>query len=173
MNKHELILNCLNSGRYKVLQSGEILRYRKNKQCYLPISKNNINGYKQIVLFNGRNTGLKVSTYLHIAIYLYFNGLYDINLHIDHIDGDKTNNCLTNLQAISAKQNTIKANKPKLKTIKLNKAESILNLFDLYKQGLTQYAASKQTGVNRLTVRYIFNKFKNKQYFKYANIAYE
>ena len=53
-------------------------------------------GY-QTVWINGKNR------YVHRVIYFMLNGVYD--LHIDHIDQDKSNNKIENLRACTQSQN--------------------------------------------------------------------
>ena len=42
---------------------------------------------------------------LHRIVYMFFNGAICENLVINHIDGNKLNNKIDNLEAISQKQN--------------------------------------------------------------------
>lgn len=47
--------------------------------------------------------------YLHRLVYCVFNNDYDLEgFVVDHIDGDKRNNCLTNLQKITQQENCLR-----------------------------------------------------------------
>ena len=48
-----------------------------------------------------------ISAYEHIIIYAIFNGIECLNndLHIDHVDGDKHNNRIENLELVSVEEN--------------------------------------------------------------------
>lgn len=67
-----------------------------------PLSPCNNNGYQMVsVRQNGRSKKLNLGR----TIYQCFKGPIGKNLEIDHIDGDKTNNCITNLRAVTHKEN--------------------------------------------------------------------
>lgn len=52
------------------------------------------------------HTNRKVKQYrVHRFVWEYFNGAIPVDMIIDHIDGDKTNNALSNLRLASNKQN--------------------------------------------------------------------
>lgn len=67
--------------------------------------------YLSVRLWNSNN---RFRALIHVLKYESYYG-YDVELHgkdsywtIDHIDGDKTNNSITNLQKITRSQNSIK-----------------------------------------------------------------
>lgn len=62
----------------------------------------NMNGYLGTV-FN------KKTRYIHRVIWELFNGAIQDGMTIDHIDGDKHNNRIENLQILSVRDNVIKA----------------------------------------------------------------
>lgn len=73
-------------------------------------------GYRQVLLY--KNKEPKVIS-IHKLVTLVFlshkaNSRY---IHIDHIDGDRLNNNLNNLQIVSSRDNTAKAQKRKSKYI--------------------------------------------------------
>lgn len=60
-------------------------------------------GYKQIVLYkDGKRYHKRVHRLLYQSIY----GELNIKIQVNHIDGDKTNNNITNLEAVTNQQNT-------------------------------------------------------------------
>ena len=74
-------------------------------------SKSHINGYVKIHI-NGK------SYHEHRLIYFMFNNEIDPNLTIDHIDNNKSNNNINNLQQLTITDNQIK--KRETKSIKPN-----------------------------------------------------
>lgn len=96
MNRDQKIIYCINNNNYAIdNELGKIYRYRKNKGEYIEVKPSNINGYKQVILFGGRHTGVKISAYVHRIIYLCY--YWKINHNINHIDGNPENNALKNL----------------------------------------------------------------------------
>lgn len=76
-------------------QRGSILSKILKKNGYHHFSKSN--GYRN-----------PQQTLVHRFIYEYFNGPIPPGLEVDHIDGDRLNNRLDNLQLLSAKDNARK-----------------------------------------------------------------
>ena len=79
--------------------------------------------------------------------------------HINHIDGDKTNNNLCNLEWVTHAENMEHANKEGLINNKgVNNGMAILNddkvreIKKLLKKGLSQYKISKMYGVSRSAI---------------------
>jgi hypothetical protein len=64
------------------------------------IGYTNNEGYKSIK-FSGK------SYLMHRLVVMAFNGNISNELVVNHLDGDKTNNCLSNLEVISRSENTI------------------------------------------------------------------
>ncbi len=65
-------------------------------------------GYKFVKLTN--NDG-KRTLYIHRIMYRTFVGAIPSNMEINHIDHDKSNNCISNLELVTHKDNLIKAAK--------------------------------------------------------------
>ena len=81
-------------GLYQISNLGRVKSFCKNKEKILKIFKNN-HGYCQIDLFkDGRKKSLKVHRLVAQAFIPNFNMYKEIN----HIDCDKTNNCVDNLE---------------------------------------------------------------------------
>ena len=63
-------------------------------------------GYK--LMFISSN-GFRKTYRAHRIVYISFFGEILGGLHVDHIDGDKGNNCVSNLQLLTSRENTKKA----------------------------------------------------------------
>lgn len=93
-------------GQYQISNKGNIKSLKKNKEFILsPIIDKK--GYHKISLYK---EGKEKKFYIHRLVFQMFN--YQIpdgkNLVVDHIDNDKTNNELDNLQVISNRENLSK-----------------------------------------------------------------
>lgn len=85
--------------------NGQIFKAYKNSDLYRLLKNGN---YKQVVN-NGNNINGYCQVRCHAKMYLYhriiyaaFNpsfNIYDASIEIDHLDGNKLNNCLDNLEA--------------------------------------------------------------------------
>lgn len=82
---------------YYATEEGHIFSTRKQLKAVKHHS-----GYLVVTIHsNGKPKQRRVHRY----VWEYFNGKIPSDLIIDHIDGDKTNNALSNLRLVSAKQN--------------------------------------------------------------------
>ena len=74
------------------------------------LSQFNNRGYKCVDLYkNNQRKHFRV----HKLVYMTFIGEYNCKLDINHIDGNKANNCIDNLEYLSAKDNNIHRSKIK------------------------------------------------------------
>ena len=100
-------------GLYEVSNLGRVksLPRRTTKGGILSLFHNKKNGYVYATLYNGkRGTGKRVHKLVMMAFDPRPTGpYYDKNYTINHIDGDKTNNRLDNLEWCSQSENQIKA----------------------------------------------------------------
>lgn len=89
---------CCNE--YQVSDEGYILGKRGTKLKPYP----NHNGYLIVnLMINNKRVGMAV----HTAVAKTFLGVPDNdNMQVNHIDGDKTNNNITNLEWVTPKENT-------------------------------------------------------------------
>ena len=85
-------------GNLIIFENGTIYREFKNK-CKIFIAKPNVRGYSTIKV-NGKYY------YTHVLIMEVFKG--KSGLEVDHIDGDKLNNSLDNLEYVTHKENMIR-----------------------------------------------------------------
>ena len=96
-------------GYFGSLYDGKIISYNGNNRIILKPMKMN-SGYIRYNLSKNRKV------FCHRFLYECFCG-YELNAdtQVDHIDGNKTNNAITNLQLLSAKENTVKSCGKKIK----------------------------------------------------------
>lgn len=99
----------LGFSNYWVTDLGELQHKRKSQPRKPRIRKD---GYATAVLLHH---GRKVGVYIHRLVYEAFNGPLPEGLQINHKDGDKGNNALSNLEAITPSDNSKHAYKEGLK----------------------------------------------------------
>jgi hypothetical protein len=106
-------LSQLETKQYYISQSGEILNFVTRKLIN-PVCDSI--GYARFTYYFKQNEKLQKRTIaVHILVYQTYCGHYDnSSFEINHIDGDKLNNHISNLEAISHKENVIHAVKSKL-----------------------------------------------------------
>jgi len=84
------------------------------------------NGYEY---YRFNHKGKRFNVYCHRFIYEFYRGKIPKEMTVDHIDGDKKNNCIGNLQLLSQRDNAIKGNAKRYLVITPNGEEiEILNL---------------------------------------------
>jgi len=90
--------------RYEVLENG-LVRYKDTgKIC--PDYDDGKNGYRKIKIYPDGSKKRK-SFWVNRLVYEAFNGTIPPKMEIDHVDGDRTNNNIENLIAVTHKQNLI------------------------------------------------------------------
>lgn len=88
---------------YSISKNGNILNIKTGR-----VLKQNTNqkGYYQVQL---SNNGFSKTITIHKLVYENFIGKILKGFEINHIDGNKSNNCVSNLELVTRKQNMIKA----------------------------------------------------------------
>ena len=88
--------------KYEVYDDGRIWSYASNKFLR---PKTKINGYQEIGLVD--NNGKQHWQCVHKIVYFAVNGLWEYpnGMQINHIDEDKSNNHISNLELVTPKQN--------------------------------------------------------------------
>ena len=106
---NEMIKEVTGFPKYLIDTNGNIYNKRTNKK--LKISDNG-RGYKKVVLYT--EEGKMVNKYIHRLVAETFidnpNNLSEVN----HIDEDKSNNCVDNLEWCDRKYNNIYGEKPRV-----------------------------------------------------------
>lgn len=110
--------------------------------------------------------GVSFRAFLHVVVFVYFYGEYDPNKQLNHIDGDKLNCSLDNLELVTPSQNTVHALKIGLRKnnfkTKENHHHAKLNQVDVagirtkYNSGKhTQIELGKMYNVSNVLISYI------------------
>lgn len=94
-------------GKYQVSNLGRIksLNYNKTKKEKILIEVENGKGYKTVLL---SKNGKKIRFYVHRLVYTAFVGVITDGYQIDHINNNKTDNRLQNLQLLTSSENNKK-----------------------------------------------------------------
>lgn len=89
---------------YAIDPDGEVFSFRADK--YLKARRNKYTGYKAVSL---TQNGVARSFAVHRLVALHFLAGYKKGLTVNHIDGDKTNNSVSNLEWVTHQENVKKA----------------------------------------------------------------
>ena len=123
-DKQQLALRYFAKGFYSATQDGIVWRHRRGRSGYLlncakPLHTSLNNSGYLITHFKSQQRVMTLLT--HQAIWLFFKGAYNENLQINHIDGNKLNNKLSNLELVTNSQNKIHALKLGLRVMPPNR----------------------------------------------------
>ena len=171
-DKQKKVLACLECGKYKV-KDGVLYTYHKGKEYWkrkASVVPNS--GYRQHILYNSKRgtKGIKVIAYEHHIVWLYYNGVYDPALQIDHINRDKLDNRIQNLRLVNTVQQANNRGKRGYKVeYKPCREYEIKRIIELHNEGRNYSNISRFMGISRVTVMYIVKKYKNNEVFKYLN----
>lgn len=151
-------------GNYLISSYGRIRHKKKNNLLFPSVTC----GYYKVRL---SNEGLVQDYMVHKLVYSLFNNDWDLdNFVIDHIDGNKLNNCITNLRKITNAENSLAA----LYETGTNASAKTVLQYDLQGNFLAEFAsthlAGKSLGLDPSTISKVC-RGKNKSHggfiFKY------
>ena len=107
INSKPIFINGMKT-KYIIFEDGRVLNTKTNK--YLKPSINNA-GRRCILLYHdGRGYGKTVARWLALAFIPTPNNDDPCNYEADHIDGDYTNDVLSNIQWLTPEENNLKRN---------------------------------------------------------------
>ena len=95
-------------GRYEVSSSGLVrsLKYKRGNSIKV-LAFGCSGGYYNVKLYNNTGVGKTINVHLLMGI-TFLNHTPNKKTHIDHIDNDRKNNHLDNIQIISCRENSTK-----------------------------------------------------------------
>lgn len=149
---------------YEISNYGNVISHKTNKLKQIKIQV-----HKGYCRFGARNTQDKVTKTLkvHREVYKSFK-LEDItNYEINHIDGNKSNNNLNNLEKVTHKQDMVhaainnllvKGSKSKSSKLKESDIQIIKDLYNKNKE--SQRSIAKKYNVSHTTIKHIINGTK-------------
>lgn len=164
MKNLKRLLKLFDTNRYFVTKEGHVFSRLTNRgnvkdKLRLKTSFKRKDGYRQIAF--RCLSGSDFLMYHHQVTWAYFKRKIGSNTEINHIDGDKDNNSIENLEEVTAKQNQahatrlgLRANMPKGEAIRNSKLKS-KDVFEIRKQlksGLKQKEIARNFNVGQMTI---------------------
>ena len=113
---------------YLASKCGKILSLKQKEKKILKF-RNNGNNY---LSFNFSENNKKRNYYIHRYVFETFKGEIPKGMETDHVDGDKKNNSISNLQLLSKKENIRKSKCKKVSSFNIETKEEMI--FDSLKE---------------------------------------
>jgi hypothetical protein len=154
-------------GVYQISNFGRLKSYKKYKDGYILSNTNQKGGYLSVVLTN-KAVKLRRCTRIHVLVAEHFIGEIPKGYHVDHIDGNKQNNIVTNLQILHPKAHRAKTEiehpqiVDRLRNYNMFERPRHIQQYDLDGHFIAEYAnaqiASDFTGVCQRNIMQVANK---------------
>lgn len=148
--------------KYLVSIEGAIVNEKTNKQL---IPQNNGKGYMKVTL---SIDGKQIQRYVHRIVAECY--LLNKSIQVNHKDGDKTNNNVSNLEWVTNSENQIHAHKTGLKKNgnelwngKFSKSD-IIKIIEMKRNGVLQYKIAETMGTTKSTISDILNGKRYKHF---------
>jgi len=92
-----------NFNQYTISDKGEIKSYKRNKEGYIMKKQEDKDGYFKVSLYK---EGKYTRMFIHRLVMMTFNPVKKMEkLQVNHLDGDKKNNDINNLEWCTHKEN--------------------------------------------------------------------
>jgi hypothetical protein len=157
-----LIEKIIRDEDYDIRKDGRIFfKFLKNcdsPEAWREVNSTGSNGYRRIIK---TIAGKRYEVLCHRVIYRKFNGKLDMDLIVNHIDGNRQNNNCKNLELITVAENNVHSKEilgnPKVTNSKINykTAEKIRSKI---KSGSTRAAMSDKYKLSVGTISLIVNR---------------
>jgi DNA-binding CsgD family transcriptional regulator len=152
---------CIFNSRYWISEHGDIITLAwRNGGVKLLKPQLNHKGYHRVRMCESK--GVNKAKYIHRVVYeTFFNDKWNPDLQINHIDGNKLNNHISNLEMVTNQENQDHAVKSGLKARGENfsksklKEKDIDHIFKLANNGVRNIDIAKTIGINSRTVSQI------------------
>ena len=149
----------IKSTHYSISNHG-LVRNDKTKKILSPRIRRD--GYSMVGLYDGRGTPKNVQAHRLVAQYFLPPPSNPLKIQVNHIDGNPSNNHVSNLEWVTPKENSQHAVKtglfPRCGSHHLAKLSDndVLQIRELYRDGLNQYQIAIKFNVNQSVIsRYI------------------
>lgn len=147
-------------GHYQVSNLGRVKSLKNNRELIMT-NVNSTFGYLRVKLSkDGKMKGFPV----HRLVGLNFLDLINGKNEINHIDGDKKNNCLTNLEWCNRSENMRHADKTGLRVMlkgkrnpKAKLTDEQIRLIRYERKGIQQKDIAKEFNIKQQTISKIIN----------------
>lgn len=132
--------------KYRISDCGKV--YNSKSERFLKLKQDKHTGYLYVTLYKA---GRQISLRIHRLVFDAFGGLIPSNMVVNHIDGNKQNNCISNLEITTHKENAQHA-------LRLGLKKNVKKVYSKDSDGsLYEYTsaaeAGREIGVSPHTIR--------------------
>lgn len=170
-NGKALIIDDVIPGRYSISAEGKIFDFKYNR-----VLNGHLNtGYIRVALMQTNNK--QRSYYMHVLVAVAFIGDYRSDKTVNHIDGDKLNSDVSNLEWLTHRENMQHAMTTGLLNRKPLYEEDVIKICELRQSGLSSRKISLELKIHQKTIEGITNGYNWKdissRYIFPKKIVYE
>lgn len=152
-NGKALIIDNVIPGRYAVSSDGKVFDFKYNR-----ILNGHLNtGYMRVTLMQTNNK--QKSYYIHVLVATMFIEDLHLTHYVNHIDGDKLKNDVSNLEWVTHRENMHHAMTTGLLNRKPLYEEDVIKICELRQEGVTSREISSILNISQKTVEGVTNKY--------------